>query len=378
MDKPAARPRNVLYYYSYLQTDTGSPRALMGLVEVLDRSRFRPLLLAHGRGPLVDEMGRRGVALLEARAGQLSARHPVRAWSAIRRQMALLRRERIDLVHLNEFGWNLDLVAAAGLLRIPVVLHVHNPLDVESRNLHRVIARQVVFVSEAHRKESRHLGRLRGDTAVLYNAVDVTRVEGGRSLRAELGIPSTDLVVGTVAQICHRKGMDVFVEAARRVVAVRADVRFLVVGRAGTGEEDYAARVYAAAAAPELRGRITFLGSRDDVPDLLASMDLFFLPTRAETFGIVVIEAMAAGVPVVATRVGGIPEIVSTPDLGSLVPPEDPDASAAALLELLDDADRRATVGAAGRRSLPGRFDAPAYAAALHRLYEAVLAPASR
>ena len=374
MDDPVAGPRNVLYYYSYLQTDTGSPRALMSLVEVLDRTRFRPLLLAHGQGPLVDEMARRGVAIVDAPADQISLRHPARAWASIRRQMRLLRRERIHLVHLNEFGWNVDLVAAAGLLRIPVVLHVHNPLDVEQRNFHRWVAGRVLFVSEAHRAEARHLDRLRGTTSVLYNAVDLERVQSGRSLRGELRIPEGHLVVGTVAQICHRKGMDVFVETARRVAAVRDDVHFVVVGRAGIGEDAYAAGVHAAAADLERQGRISFLGSRTDVPDLLASMDLFFLPTRAETFGIVIIEAMAAGVPVVATRVGGIPEIVTGSGLGSLVPPDDAEASAGALLELLADGPRRAAVGAAGRASLPGRFDNAAFASALHSLYDEVLA----
>lgn len=374
MDAPSdALPRNVLYHYSYLQADTGSPRALLSLIEALDRRRFRPIFLAHGEGPLTVEMRRRHVELIQAPAAAISFRRPLQAWRAVRRQMRLLRRNRIDLLHVNEFGWNLDVVAAAGLCRIPVLLHVHNPIDVERGNLHRVVASRVVFVSEAQRADARHLERLRGRTVVLYNMVDLDRLRAGRSIRPSLGLPEGELVVGTVAQISHRKGSDVFVEAARRVAAARSGVRFLVVGRAADQEGEFAEAIRACADESALRGRISFVGARDDVPDLLASMDLFFLPTRAEPFGIAVIEAMAAGVPVVATRVGGIPEIITSPELGTLVPADDAEASADAVLALLSDDARRKSLGERGRAALSGRFDPRAYAAALHDLYDGML-----
>jgi glycosyltransferase involved in cell wall biosynthesis len=365
--------RTVLYFYSHLQSDTGSPRALVSLIDALDRSRFRPLFLAHGDGPLVDEMAAHGVELLRAPVRQISPRQPWDAWRAVSAQAKVLRRARVDLVHVNEFGWNLDLVAAAAVCRIPVLLHVHNPIDVERMNLHRFVASRIVFVSEAHRAGAQNIGLLRGKTEVLHNAVDLDRLGRGRSIRDSLGIPADRLVVGTVAQVSHRKGSDIFVETARRIAAERADVHFLVVGRAADGEERFAATVMAAADDPALRGRISFVGARADVPDLLASMDVFFLPTRAEPFGIVVIEAMASGVPVVATRVGGIPEIITTPDLGVLVEPDDPAASAAALLALLADEPRRRSIGERGRASLAGRFDRSTYAAAVHRLYDEML-----
>ncbi len=345
----------------------------MGLVDALDRARFMPLFLADGDGPLLGELERRGVTLLPGVIEQLSLRHPLKAWARTRRQVRFLREAGIDLLHVNEFGWNFDVVAAAALLGIPVVLHVHNPLTVDRTNLHRLVADRVVFVSEAQRRDTRHLQRLGRRTGVLHNAVDLAGIRRGRSVRGTLGIPPGRLVVGTVAQISRRKGTDVFVETARRVVAVRDDVQFIVVGRAGTREEEYANAVRAAAAEPALRGRVTFLGSRDDVPDLLASMDLFFLPTRAEPFGIVIIEAMAAGVPVVASALGGIPEIITSPALGTLVQPDDPDGSARALLMLLDDAPRRRQIAEAAQASLPGRFDGPAYAGRLHALYESLL-----
>ena len=113
----------------------------------------------------------------------------------------------------------------------------------------------------------------------------------------------------------------------------------------------------AAAEEPGLRGRFRFLGSRSDIPDFLASLDLFLLPTRADPFPVAVIEAMAAGLPIVASKVGGIPEMLSSPEIGRLVDPLAPESFAAAVREILALPDRGKSMGAQARLSLTGRFD---------------------
>ena len=125
------------------------------------------------------------------------------------------------------------------------------------------------------------------------------------------------MVIATVAQICERKGIDTVLEAARLLLMRHENLRFALAGPDGPGESAFAAEMRRQAAEdPALRGRVHFLGSRQDIPELLASADLFFLPTRHEPFGIVVVEAMAAGLPAVVSRLGGIPEIVVSPEIG--------------------------------------------------------------
>jgi glycosyltransferase involved in cell wall biosynthesis len=119
----------------------------------------------------------------------------------------------------------------------------------------------------------------------------------------------------------------------------------------------------------EFGGRVRFLGSRGDMPDLMASLDLFFLPTRAEPFGIVILEAMAAGLPVIASKVGGIPEILTSPEIGSLVDPLTPEAFANAIREVLFRPDRGKSMGAKARLSLAGRFDTVTGAERLKKVY---------
>jgi glycosyltransferase involved in cell wall biosynthesis len=114
------------------------------------------------------------------------------------------------------------------------------------------------------------------------------------------------------------------------------------------------------------------LGSRDDVPDLLASFDVFILPTRAETFGIAVVEAMAAGIPVIASRVGAIPEIIPSPELGRVVHPIDAPSFARAVESVITLPDRGRAIGARGRASLVGRFDQRSLGAKLLAIYDEV------
>lgn len=362
----------ILYYYSSQQFDTGSPKALAGLIDALDRGRHTPLFLASGEGPLVEELERRGVEIVRGSAGEVTYRRPFDALRRIVRCAALLRRLRADVLHVNEFGWNLDIVLGAALARVPVVLHVHNPLTVDRQNLDRLVADRVLFVSEAHRRSTGHPERIAGETGVLYNPVEIERFESGTPIRPELGLASSDVVIATVCQITPNKALDVLLDVARALVPKWPGLRFVIAGRTGRGYEEYAERIYAEAGDPALGGSVRFIGSRSDVPDVLASADIFFLPTRGETFGMVVAEAMAASLPVVTTRVGGIREIVRSPAEGWVLEPDDVPGFIAALDALIGDPERRTAMGAAARASLEGRFDRASFARTLESVYDSL------
>jgi glycosyltransferase involved in cell wall biosynthesis len=370
-----ARPSRVLYYFASHHIDTGSPKALLGLIQILDRHRVTPLFLASAAGPLIAELERRHVhVVLGPKPATASPRHPIRSLSAIARFARFLSANSVDLVHINELGWNLDLVFAAVLKRIPVVLHVHLPEAIAWQNLHRFAASRILLVSEAHKQAIRHFERISGKTDVMYNSVDLDLFAKGQDIRAQFGLTSDDIIVGTLAQLRRGKAIDVLLGAARALLPRYPRLVFLVAGRIGHGEEDYGKALMAEAESPEFRGRFRFLGSRQDVPDLLATYDLFVLPTRAETFGIAVVEAMAAGVPVVSSRIGAITEIVSSQEIGRVVDTIDAPSFAAAIEELIAMPDRGRSVGARGRESLIGRFDAASLSRRIHGIYDRLLA----
>ena len=360
---------HVLYYYWSLKFDTGSPKVLVSMIDALDRGRVVPYFWADGEGPLVRELERRDVALLEGPAGEISWRRPVEAVRRVAGKVRALRRARIGLLHINEFGWNHDLALAAWLLRIPVVLHVHNPLTVHRNNLHLLIANRVLFVSEAHMQQTTHFHRVAARARVLHNPVDVGYYASGRSLRAELGLGEGDVVVVAIGQIVPRKGIDVLLEAAVRLLPTHPRLHFLVVGPEKVLHPDYPAELRARAEAPELGGRFRFLGPRADVPDLLASADIFALPTRDEPFGLVVAEAMAASLPVVTTNIGGIPEVIGSSDAGILLDPDDVAGFAEAIGRLAESPEERARRGAHGKRRVEREFSFAVFREQLAQVY---------
>jgi glycosyltransferase involved in cell wall biosynthesis len=360
----------ILYYYSSSQVDTGSPRAMLRMIDSLDRNRFQPAFMASRAGSLIDELRSRKVEIIEGEVASVSWKNPLRLIARVRAKRRILRQFGVDFVHMNEPGWNSDIVLAAGLARIPVALHLHNPGNISKKNFNFAIARRVFLCSAAQSNEIVNFDKIEDKCVVLHNAVDIGLFASGRPIRAAIGLAQDDIVIGTIAQISHRKGIDLFLDTAERLVASGKQLKFVIVGPKAVKEEQYFQSIIDRIKQGPLRESVIYLGSRVDVPDVLASFDVFFLPTRAEPFGMVVIEAMAAGVPVVVSGVGGIVEIVTSRDIGRTVRPLSSEAYAAAIDELLQMGDGRKALGERGRQSLSGRFDLAKMGVTLGAVYE--------
>jgi L-malate glycosyltransferase len=167
-----------------------------------------------------------------------------------------------------------------------------------------------------------------------------------------------------VACLRDGKRVDVLIAAAARIIARHPDVEFRIVGDGPCRE-----RLVEQAAATGVLPRIRFMGHRDDVPAILSASDLFVLPSESEASPNVILEAMAAALPVVASRVGGIPELVDDGVTGHLVPPADSPGLAAALLDLLDHPARRAAFGRAGRARIEQQYSFDRMVAQFESLY---------
>jgi glycosyltransferase involved in cell wall biosynthesis len=203
---------------------------------------------------------------------------------------------------------------------------------------------------------------------VLYNGVDLARFrpvdEPVSAIRARLGIPADGEVVTSVGQLIDFKGLNYLVDAAD-LLRARPGLTVLIVGD-GDRREALAAQI----ARLGLGDRVRLLGKRDDVQAILAATDVFVCPSVwDEALGYVILEAMAAGLPAVASRVGGIPEVVREGESGLLVQPRDATALAAAIASLLDDPVRRRAMGEAGRRIVAADFSMDRAIAATVDLY---------
>jgi glycosyltransferase involved in cell wall biosynthesis len=228
-----------------------------------------------------------------------------------------------------------------------------------------------------------HGGResLRLPTFVYLPPVDVDRFipsrEGASRVRRQLGIPPEALVVGTVSNIVPMKGVETFVDAAADIAAVRPEVRFIVAGATLEAHRAYSDRIRNRAADLDLPHPVVFAGDRADIESWYAAMDVHVTPSWSEGTTTTALEAQSCGVPVVATRVGALHEVVEDGVTGLLVPPEHAGALAAAVLGLLNDPARRASMGRAGRATALERFGTETSADVHAQAYEAALAHAA-
>ena len=266
-----------------------------------------------------------------------------------------LRRERIDVLHSHEFAMNTFGATAALLARIPTVSTIHGPHWVADRPrrafAYRMLRRfGVPIVAVSEHLAGFLVGGLRLPRArveIVHNGIPPPRpaphadaAARRAAARAALGIPPGLPLVVAVGNLYAVKDHATLLRALARL----PDARVAIAGR---GEQEASLRRLAAELG--LCERVHLLGLRDDVETVLAAADLFVQPSRSEGLPLAVLEAMASGLPVVATRVGGIPEAVADGETGLLVPPGDPAALATALARVLDAEDRGAAMGRAGR-----------------------------
>ncbi len=367
-----ATPRTIAFFPPRLVSG-GTQRHLLEVLKFLDRGRFLPLVISAKRG---GELGRAieacGVELVQLDLGErVMSADMVRC---VRRTAAVFREREVDVVQC--FQWRPALIgmAAARLARRGRIVAGRRSVPVERGGralLEELVVRladRVVVNAEALRPRGAAARR----TDVIPSGVDTDlfrpRPEGRTAARARLGLTATHPVVGTVGRLETRKGTAVLLEAAARLVKKELpDLRVVVVGDGPLRDE-----LRALAAQLGIGDRVLMLGDRSDVPDVLAALDVFVLPSRTEGMSNALLEAMAAALPVVATAVGGNPEVVSTETTGVLVPPDDMMSLADAILRLATSPTLAAQLGAAARRHVEERYGARAMVRRLETVYMAV------
>ncbi|TMA70746.1 MAG: glycosyltransferase [Deltaproteobacteria bacterium] len=360
-------------YFAPLLYTGGTQRHLQQVLRHLDPRRFvAHVYTLRPGGELAAELRDAGVPVTSLDLGHRLA--TPQALRGLVRAARLLRAARTDIVH--GYQWRPALVGAVAgrLAGASLVLASKRSLtgdDRQARLAWRVIAGlvdTVVANADALRCEAQAHG-VRGRWAVIPSGIDVDRVRGGPrppAAKAALGLDPRRPVVGTVGRLEERKGHGDFLLAVRamRGLADGLGPQGLIVG-----DGPLRARLERQAADLGLGETVHFMGAVADVRTPLAAMDVFLLPSRAEGMSNALLEAMAAGRPVVATAVGGTREAVDAERTGILVPPGDPAALAAAVLGLLADPARAAAVGRAAQRSVEEGFSAQQMVARLERLY---------
>jgi glycosyltransferase involved in cell wall biosynthesis len=286
----------------------------------------------------------------------------------------VLHRQKIQIVHTNSYVPGNYVRLAAAALRVPVIIdhwHGFTRFNRKRRFICRWLGR-VTDLSLAVSQGVRDylIEECALDPAkvrVVRNGVDLARLQQHRprqEVRRELGLPEEARVVGLVARLDHwGKGHKEFFTALADLPE-GYPVEALIIG--GGRRE---AEVKQLAAEMGLAGQVHFLGQRDDIPDLLAALDLFVLPSHNEGVSLALLEAMAAGLPVIATAVGGLPEVVTDSINGLLIPSKDPGALTAALQTLLEDHNFAKKLGENAQRHVEANFSLDRLGREINEIY---------
>jgi len=314
------------------------------LVEGLESRGVENVLVVPSGSGVEEEATRRGLPVRALpMAGEADLAFPFRF-------RKLLRAEGADLVHLHSRR-GADTLGAltARLAGVPAVLsrRVDNPEPGWALGAKYRMYEAVITISRAIGEVLESQGVPPEKIHCVHSALDPTPFQAPcdrEAFPAEFGIEPHDLVVGMAAQFIPRKGHQILLDAVPSVLAKHPGTRFILFGR-GPLRDEVGARIREWG----LHERVLLPGFRDDLARLLPCLDVLVHPATREGLGIILLQASAAGVPIVATRAGGIPEAVVEGENGLLVPPNDPVALAEALESLLSDPDRAAALGAAGR-----------------------------
>lgn len=304
----------------------------------------------------------------------------------IARARDVVRRERIDILHAHGYKENF---VAAWISRLGDAAHVvrtqhgapepytgwKRAKQILTEALDRFTTRyatdRVICVSHRLARGMRHYAAPQ-QLLTVHNGIEVERVRSSFSraeARRRLNLPESAEVVGTAGRLVPVKRLDIFLQAARWLTNARPETRFVI---AGSGPEE--ARLRELAASLGIADRVLFAGHRDDVHDVLRAMDIFVISSDHEGLPMVLLEAMALGVPVVARAVGGVPEVIEDGKSGLLVASADPEALALRCAALFADADEREQVAARAAARVASDFSAQRAADDILRLYASLAA----
>jgi len=287
----------------------------------------------------------------------------------------VIYRHRVDLIHVNSYVPGNYARLAAALMQVPIVIdhwHGFTRFNLKRRLICRVLGRFTDLSIAVSRGVRDYLVRQGGlnptKVRVVANGVDVAAIDAARPgplVRRELGLPEDVPLIGLVGRLDHWGKGHKELFSAMAQIRERHPVHALIVG--GGRRE---AEVRQLAESLGLGGEVHFLGQRRDVPDLLNAMDIFVLPSYSEGVSLALLEAMAAGLPVIATAVGGLPEVVEHDKTGVLIPPRDAEALAAALERLLADPAWARELGDHARDHVREHFSLDHLGREINEIYE--------
>jgi glycosyltransferase involved in cell wall biosynthesis len=360
------RPRPLVAFVSDAEEFAGAEYYMVLLLAGL--SHRYEFVVVHGDGAVDEARTKASAAAVQMVSIPGLRRRPTPA--ATVRLLRCLRELQPALVHVNasDQGGGIAALSLAWRLPSPILTTLHNVLPGRrgaKELVSRVMLRQADRVIAVSDRLGRYLSRVGAAHVVVKNGLLAPRLDPLARRRLELG--DDDFVVGGIGRLDRQKGWDILCRAAARVHEARPDMKFVVIGEGP--ERNALPRV------PSCR-HVAFLGHIADAASLLGAFDLVVMPSRYEGLGLVAIEAMLSGVPVIAADIEGLAEVVA--DCGRIIPPEDHEDLAAAVLELSERPEEREALAARAKERAERLFTAERMLAETAEVYESLLSAGKR
>lgn len=353
----------------------GAETVFVNLVKGLDRKEFEPIVAIKGPGWVCDELEKSGISPLFINSkGSFNIKY-------LRELIGIIRRNNVEIIQSHLLGSNLYCSLAGMICGVPVVSTFHGFVDISEKERFSAIksmiinrgSARLVFVSDRLKKfYVEKKGYSVGKSVTIYNGIDTALFSPQRdnSIRKKLGLGPENILVGAVGNIRTSKGYEYLLEAAKLMVERFPLFRFVI---AGEGSGELFNDLIALRNRLELEEYFHFLGFEPDVPKFMNNLDIFVLPSVSEGFSISTIEAMACGVPVIATRSGGPEEIITHLETGILVNPCFSIKIYENIYKIFKDANLRNKLATAGQNYVKAKFSTKNLNDKYRKLYKLLL-----
>jgi len=361
----------------------GARRSLLNLLENIDKKRFSPLVACPKEGPLTAKCES---LVIPVEVVNLPLwRKAKNFWkipAVIFTLVNLIKKREIDLIHCNSHWVTPYGVIAGKFAKVPVISHIRDIIE-ESKVRKYLLngANKIITISNTQQRIFYPAIKDEGKLMTIYNGIDTDFFsfqgeEEVMNFRKELGAGKDAPVVGCVGQISSLKGQQYLLEAAPQILTEFPEAKFIFCGEVRRERDE--GLVESLVGKFGLEKNVSLLGWRDDLPLIYSAMDVLVFPTLKEAFGRVAAEALSCGVPVVASRVGGVPEIVKDGQTGILVEPENPGQIAEATISLLKNPERRKEIGGKGSKIMKENFSLSKHVREVQEVYNKLLMVDSR
>lgn len=369
--------KSVPIIYVALSLDIGGlERIIVDLVKKLDKNKFKPIVCCLcKKGVLANEIEKFGIDVIE-----LEKKRGIDYYATIK-LARILREKRIQIIHSHNINAHIHSFLAAKIANTPIIITTKHGAGLPFKNsLSKMLwtksinlfTDRIVTVSEDIKNILLNDGNINPNKiTTIINGINIenySREIDTRKKKREIGISDEDLIIGNVARLSREKGHNILLEAFSIVLKEVSNARLVLVGDGPLRKnlEDKAKEL-------GIINKINFLGFRHDINELLKIFDVFVLPSITEGISLALLEAMSAGLPIVATNVGGNPEIVIDGQTGLLVPPNDPYSMSKAILKVMDDKNFAKQMGLAGKALAQKQFSIEAMVSQYEQLYQNIL-----